>query len=169
MPPRFLLMVFLPLGLITAFLFIKNKKSQLYTAIPKQNVIYFQSFRIVVELMIHATFIAGIFPIETTYEGYNYEIAIGLIAPIVAYGVYKRSWWSEKVVLIFNYLGLATLGIIIFIVINLLYAPSFWGDTAPRMGQDFTRIPYLLIPGFLAPVAIFAHIFSIIQIRKSRK
>jgi hypothetical protein len=169
MPPRFLLLVFLPITIITAFIFIKNRKSPIFESIPKQKVLYFQSFRIVVELMILATYLEGVFPVETTFEGYNYEIIVGLLAPIITYAVYSKKWLSENVALAFNYLGLATLAIIIFIVITSLYLPSFWGDSVPRIGEAFSHVPYLLLPGFLAPAAIFAHIFSIMQIRKSKQ
>lgn len=169
MPPRFLLMIFLPMALITAYIFIKNRNSQIYHTIPKQNVIYFQSFRIFVEIAIMATYLEGVLPIETTFEGFNYEIIIGIIAPIVAYFVYTKKRLSEQVALVFNYIGLGTLAVIIFIVITSLYFPKFWRESATLISQDFTRVPYLLLPGFLAPIAIFAHIFSIIQIRKSRK
>ncbi len=169
MPPRFLLLIFLPIAIITAIIFIKNKNSAIFEVIPKQKVIYFQSFRIIVELMILSTYLEGIFPVETTFEGYNYEIIIGLLAPIVAYLVYTKKRLSENVALVFNVAGLLTLGIIIFIVITSLYLPSVWGDSLPRISEEFSHVPYLLLPGFLAPMAIFAHIFSIVQIRKSKR
>lgn len=169
MPPRFLLLIFLPISIITAIIFFKNNKSAIFTTIPKQKVIYFQSFRIVVELMILSTYLEGVFPIETTFEGYNYEIIIGLLAPLVAYFVYTKKRLSENVALAFNVAGLITLAIIIFIVITSLYAPSIWGDSLPRISEEFSHVPYLLLPGFLAPMAIFAHIFSIVQIRKSKR
>ncbi|NOQ73984.1 MAG: hypothetical protein GQ574_18405 [Crocinitomix sp.] len=169
MPPRFLLMIFLPIAIITVFIFIKNRKSPIFEAIPKQKILYFQSFRIVVELVILATYLEGVFPVETTFEGYNYEIIVAILAPIVAYAVYSKKWLSENVALAFNYLGLATLAIIIFIVITSLYFPSVWGNSAPRIAEEFSHVPYLLLPGFLAPAAIFAHIFSIMQIRKTKQ
>ena len=121
------------------------------------------------ELAILETYLEGVFPIETTFEGYNFEIVVGIIAPILAYFVYTKKCVSENVALLFNFLGLFTLAIIIFIIITSLYAPSVWGESAPRITVEFSQVPYLLLPVFLAPVAIFAHIFSIIQIRKSRK
>ncbi len=154
--------------IIAIVLLVKNRKSDLFHVIPKKDIIYFQSFRIVVELVILATFLDGVFPIETTFEGYNYEIVIGLIAPVIAYGVYRKNWFPEFVVVLFNITGLITLSIIIFIVITSLYFPSVWGDNVPVINERFSHMPYLLLPGFLAPVAIFAHVFSLMQIRKTK-
>lgn len=169
LPPRFPLLIFLPLALTFLFIFIMNRKSPVFNAISKANVIHFQSFRIIIEWVILATYLEGVFPIETTFEGYNYEIVIGALAPLVAYGVYRKQWFSEKLALWFNFLGLTTLAIIIFIVITSLYIPEFWGDSSPRIREQFTKVPYLFLPGLIAPIAIFTHIFSIIQIRKSLK
>lgn len=168
LPPRFPLCVFLPLLLTAVFILVRNRKSALYQVIPKSGVLYFQSFRVLVEWVILFTYFEGVFPVETTFEGYNFEIVTGLLAPVVAFGVYRKRWFSEKWALYFNYAGLVTLAIIIFIVMSSLYYPQFWGDTEPRIKAAFSEVPYLFLPGFLAPMAIFAHIFSIIQIRKSR-
>ena len=169
MPPRFLLLIFLPLIIILTIIFIRNRKKAIFNAIPKEKVIYFQSFRILVELLILSTYLEGVFPIETTFEGYNFEIVVAILAPIVAYLVYTKKRLSENVALAFNFLGLATLGIIIFIVITALYVPDFWGAQEPKIKEDFSHIPYLFLPGFIAPAAIFAHIFSILQIQKSKR
>lgn len=169
LPPRFPLCVFLPLLLTLVFILLRNRNSMLYQVIPKSGVLYFQSFRVLVEWVILFTYFEGVFPVETTFEGYNFEIFTGLLAPVVAFGIYRKKWFSEKWALYFNYAGIATLGIIVFIVMSSLYYPQFWGDTEPRIKAVFSELPYLFLPGFLAPMAIFAHVFSIIQIRKSCK
>lgn len=163
LPPRFPIAVFLPTVMLF-FLFIKRNKFML-TAIPPAWFIYFQSFRIVVELLIHATVLEGILPKQASFTGYNYEIVIGLSAPIVALAFHKK-WLSHKIVLVWNYIGLSTLGVIIFIVISSYYFPSIWGYSSTPVAKEFVQLPYLLLPGFLAPVAIFVHILSIMQLRK---
>jgi len=169
MPPRFPLFVFLPLVVLSIVIFARKANKELIQAVPKSHVIYFQSFRIFVELTILATYYEGIFPIETTFEGYNYEIIIGLIAPLVAYLVYSKKVLKEWGALLFNIAGLATLLIIIGIVITSLYFPAVWGSKPPVILPEFTTIPYLLLPGFLAPIALFTHVLSIIQIMRSKK
>ena len=68
---------------------------------------------------------------------------------------------------IWNILGIIMVGIVGFVIATSTYFPSIWGSEAPLVSLDFFRYPYILIPGFLAPTAIFIHVVSLIQLRKT--
>ena len=56
---------------------------------------------------------------------------------------------------------------IIVLFITTTFTPSVWGATTTLMSLRITEFPFMLVPGFLMPAAVFIHILSIIRIRKS--
>ncbi len=165
LPPKFPLLIFLPL-LIGFFVFYrKAKNSPVIKAIPDVWPVYFQSFRIVVELILLSTFYAGIIPKSATFEGLNFDILMGISAPFVAY-FFVRENASKGVLYLWNILGVGMVLFVGYIIASSMYFPETWGSEIPIVDMKFIEIPYLLLAGFLAPLAIFMHIVSLIQLRK---
>ncbi len=163
-PPRFPLLVFIPTLLCIIFVPYINRNSPLVKALPKSWPVYYQTFRIFVEITIYYTFIAGIIPIQTTFEGYNYDILIGLTAPIIGYLAFQKKWLSEHALLIWNIVGILVLASVIVIAMTSFFAPQLWGSETPLIAKEFTILPYLLLASFLAPSALFMHSLSIVQL-----
>lgn len=90
LPPKFLIFVFIPVILIMVYFFNLIKKSKLYEWIPKSWPIYYQSFRVAMEVIILMTFKAGIIPIQATFQGYNFEIVFAITAPIIGYFTFVK-------------------------------------------------------------------------------
>ena len=165
LPPKFLLLIFLPLMIGFVVFYRRSKNSRVIKAIPKVWPVYFQSFRIGVEVLILYTFYAGILPQTATFEGLNFDVLMGLSAPFVAYflvGMKK----SKMIQFIWNILGILMVLFVAFIVATSMYIPEFWGSETPLVRMSFVEMPFLLLAGFLAPLAIFMHIVSLIQLRK---
>jgi len=47
------------------------------------------------------------------------------------------------------------------------FVPSIWGSSTPLANEGVFSFEFMLVPGFLMPSAVFMHILSIIQLRKS--
>ena len=166
MPPRIPLLLVLPAFIVMIIFFTGSRNKQLITATPHSWLIYLQSFRRIVELLIWGLFLKGVLPKAATFEGYNFDILIGLTAPLVAYLAFNKRIISSTVVLIWNFAGFITLAIVVFILLSHAYFPAFWHGQSSILGNGIGIFPYTYLAGFFMPLAVFLHIFSIIKIRQ---
>ncbi|WP_400078693.1 hypothetical protein [Winogradskyella sp. R77965] len=163
-PPRFPIFVIFPLFTFTGIVLYKNRKSKMFSVIPESWAVYFQSFRIFVELLFVATVGIGFLHPEVTIEGYNYDMVFAFTAPIIGYLVFNAKKLPRKVALIWNYIGLVVLASIIGLFITTIFIPSLWGSEISLAPMEIVKFPYILVAGFLMPLAVFVHVFSIIQL-----
>lgn len=170
LPPRIPLLLVLPAFTFMAYFFRSNRFTAIINATPASWLIYAQSFRIAVELMLAGMFMHGLLPKAATFEGYNYEIVIGITALLVGYFGYIRHSFSSTFILLWNVAGLCTLATVVFIIISYAYNPVMWPGADSHFIEHFGAFPYTLLAGFLMPLAVFMHIFSIVKIvRKTRQ
>lgn len=167
LPPRFPLLIMLPAFVFVIVVLRLKRNTEIVKNVPLHFPVLFESFRIPVELLLHGTFIAGLIPIQTTYSGYNFEIFFAISAIIVGLLVYK-GLISNKLILLWNIIGLCFLATILGIFMTAIFYPAFWRETSPMVSLDLGTMPYMLVPGFYVPLAIFMHGFSIIQVTKKK-
>lgn len=165
-PPRFPIFLIAPAFLFTGIILYKNKSSKMFGVIPKSWAIYAQTFRIVVKSLFVATVAAGLLHKEATIEGYNFDMVFAFTSPIIGYLVFNTKKLSKSVALYWNYLGLLVLSSVIFVFITTIYFPQIWGSDVPLAPIEMTGFPFTFVASFLMPVAVFVHIFSIIQLNK---
>jgi hypothetical protein len=165
MPPKFPILVFLPLVVGMIVFYSRKKNSAILHSIPRAWPIYFQSFRIAVELLILFTFFEGILPQSATFEGMNFDVLMGLSAPFVGMYVAKHPN-SKTIQYVWNALGICMVLFVAFIIASSIYFPTIWNSDTPIVSMRFLEMPYLLLAGYLAPMAIFVHVLSLAQLRK---
>ena len=165
-PPRFALAFIIPSFIFTGVFLYRNRKQQWINSIPEHWIIYFQSFRILVETLFFFSLAEGILNAQVTIEGYNFDMLFAFTAPLIAFLVYTKKVLSRKIVLYWNYLGLAVLASVIFLFISSIYKPEIFGSSSPLVPLEAFTYPYILVAGFLMPVAVFLHILSIIQLKQ---
>ena len=159
-PPRIL---FLPLTCLLTLIILNrfSKFKELILSIPLWLPILIQSFRILVEASLWQLHRDGLIPIQMTFDGRNFDIFIGVTAPVLAFLVFRKMI-SSSVILVWNFVGLGLL-------INVMgtAATSIPGRLhLDWPGEPLTLIggfPYVWIPGFLAPFAVALHVISIRQ------
>lgn len=166
LPPRFAILLILPLFAFTGIFLRINRNKFWIKTIPTIWITAYQSFRILIETIFVYTVAAGILHKNVTIEGYNYDMVFGYTAPIIAIIIYKSRELPKRLLLVWNYLGLAVISVIIFLFISTIYFPEMYGPGVGFSTTDFTMYPYVLVPGFLMPSAVFMHVLSIIQLRK---
>ena len=165
LPPRIPLFMIFPLFLFTIIFLNRNKKSMLLQAIPIHIPIAYQSFRAIIEWLFYSTFLQGILPVQVTFEGANYDVLLGISAIVM--GIYAfRKEASKKLLILWNYIGIGIVMFAAFTFITSFYFPSIWGLENSEMPQKFNQFPFLLLPSFFMPSAIFMHILSIIQLKQ---
>jgi len=169
LPPRFVVFLIIPAFTFIGITVYRLRNSGVLTAIPPSWLIYYQSFRIVIESLFVATVGIGVLHPEVTFKGYNFDIIFALTAPFVAYLVFSRNALPQKAALYWNYLGLAVIASIIFLFLTTTYLPSLYGSSTSMINTEFLDFPYPLVPAFLMPSAVFVHTLSIVQLRKLSK
>ena len=167
LPPRFVLLLIFPAFLFTGIFIYRNRNNTWLKHIPKSWLIFIQTFRIAVETLFVFSVTAGVLHPNVTIEGYNFDMFIGISAPIVGL-LFLREMVSEKVLVIWNYLGLLVLATVIFVFMTTIFAPGIYGFESTPMPMEFTHYPYTLVAGFLMPVAVFVHILSIVQLTREK-
>ena len=132
-------------------------------AVPLSILLGAQTFRVGVELFLHQLWLDGMAPRMLTYAGANFDMAVGLSAPIVAWG-YWRGHIGERAALAWNVVGLALLANIALRA--LLTAPGPLNLVHAEIPNiAIGTFPFTYIPGFFAPLALVLHVLAIRALR----
>lgn len=167
-PPLFALAFIVPSFIFTGLFLYRNRNQKWIQSIPEHWIIYFQSFRIIVEILFVLSLAQGVFNYQVTIEGYNFDLIFALSAPLIAFLVYNKKVLSRKWILVWNYIGLGVLASVIILFLTSIYLPGIYGSETPILPLEAMTYPYVLIAGFLMPTAVFLHVLSILQIIKYR-
>jgi len=165
-PPKFLLLLILPAFLFTGVFIYKNRNNTWIHNIPEHWLIYYQSFRMLIETLFVFSVVQGIVHYHMTIEGYNFDLIFSGSASIIAFLVFKKRMLSKKVAIWWNYIGLGVIAIIIFLVQSAIYLPEIYGSETILLPKQFVMYPYVLVAGFLMPSAVFIHVLSIVQLSR---
>ena len=159
-PPKMLIALVIPLVAIVWAVRTKEVKEILLHT-PPQSIIWIQSFRIVVEILIWRLFVDNLAPIQMTFEGRNFDILTGLTAVVVAILV-KNKKISSPLVIAWNFAGLAILVNIVTIAILSMPTPIrvFMNEPANTI---VTKFPVVWLPALLVPLAYGLHFLSLRQ------
>jgi hypothetical protein len=162
LPPRFAFSV-LPPVLFILYLAGSGRVSRLLTALPAGWLIGPQVFRVAVEVVLWLLFLEQRVPVQMTFEGLNYDILVGLTAPVVALYMTRNPDRKTVVGVVWNILGLALL--LNIVIIAILSAPTpfrfFMNEPANTIIADW---PFIWLPGFVVPMAFLLHVFSLKQL-----
>jgi len=167
LPPRIFIAVFPSIILILSLLFSKSF-FKVIQQIPPAWLIYIQSFRIILELVLWMGFIAGFIPFQMTFEGFNYDIVVGITALMGGFVFFARGRFRKLEAFIWNIFGIMLL--INIVTIAVISTPSpfriFFNEPANTIIAYF---PFIWLPGFLVPFALAMHLFSLKQILYHQK
>ena len=166
-PPRpaLALLIPLPIMLIVAF---SRKGTQLLQSVPPQWMVWMQSFRIAVELLLLLAFLKNRLPVQMTFEGMNFDILSGLFALPVGYFLAKRKSYATRLAVVYNVAGFLLLLNILVIAVLSMPTPFryFMNEPSNTLVAEF---PFILLPGILVPIAYTMHIFSLRQLLSRKR
>ncbi|MCB0166404.1 MAG: hypothetical protein KDI79_19395 [Anaerolineae bacterium] len=160
-PPRLAVFGILPvLAIFIASPFLLAKIKPFTRSLSLEGLTYLHTIRFPVEIVLLWLFTYGAIPKLMTFEGRNFDILVGITAPLVAYVCFTRKIASPKLALVWNFISLAFL---LNIVINaLLAAPTPLQQFAfdqPNIAVAY--FPFIWLGVFVVPVVYLAHIVSI--------
>lgn len=166
MPPRFL-GVLIPIFASIIWLFTSQQGTIFIDRLNLRTLTYLHTLRIAVEWTIFGLYVCGAVPEIMTYEGRNFDIFSGVSAPIIAYLYFDKKKIGKRILLAWNILCLLILMNIIYHGILSVPTPfQKYGLDQPNVAM--LRFPYLFIPGFVAPLMLFAHLVAIRRLMKSK-
>jgi hypothetical protein len=162
-PPRFIIILLVPMITLVWSLLISKITKQLLILIPPQTIINLQVFRVFVEILLWMLFIQNLLPIQMTFEGRNFDIIAGITAPLVAYLAYSKNLLSKNMVIAWNFICLGLLLNIVLTAILSMPTPFRYFMNEPS-NTVVTEFPIIFLPGFLVPLAYGLHFLSIRQL-----
>lgn len=169
LPPRLFIFVILPSFLLIFFIIKRLYKSKMLYLLSPQKLTVIQLYRVAIELLFIGSVHAGLLNREVTFEGYNFDLLFAISSLFIYVLVYQYKRVPEKIIVYWNYLGLAVIASILFLFTTSIYFPVFWGTTTPLMPAGFAGFYFLLVPSLLMPLAVFIHILSIVYFKKVRR
>jgi len=125
-------------------------------ATPIAWLIGLQSFRMVVEILLHQGYLAGFVPPQMTWEGRNWDILTGLTAIPVAC-LAARKLLPRWAAVLWNLAGFALL-INIMSVATLSIPSSFRHFQNEPANTFIAQFPYIWLPTVLVPTAWIGHL-----------
>lgn len=160
-PPRMMIVL---AGAMALFAFATTRPiaRRLLDAAPKHWPIAIQTMRIPIELVLWGLFAAGKLPVQMTFEGRNFDILVGLTAPLVALAV-ARGWIGTRGAVVWNFASFGLLLNIMGIAVTTMPGPLHL-DWPGVSNVIVTTPPFVWLPAFLVPVAFFGHVLSLRQL-----
>ena len=147
LPPKLL---FVPLtGIFIALLIsFSNWFTDVLKVTPPQWLVYFQSYRILVELVMWLTCIWGLLPQQLTFEGFNFDIITGILSLPVGWVLANRKPYARMSAIIYNIVGLLLLFNVVTIAVLSMPTPmrQFMNEPANTIVGQF---PFIFLPGVL--------------------
>ena len=154
--PPGIVYILLPVFLYIAFGLLRSRTPIL---VPVFLLLSVQVFRVGVELFLHQLWRDGVVPKMLTFEGANFDILVGLSAPLIAW-ISTRGRRGLQLALGWSWLGLLILANTAARFILTTPGPLHLLHTEiPNLAPG--TFPYAFIPGFFAPLAVILHILAI--------
>lgn len=158
-PPAFMPAV-LATNLLAAYFALFYKPLQELKQGQMKFVVAIQTFRLPLELIFVWLLSLNLLPKQMTFEGLNFDVLVGLTAPIIAYFGYHKNILPRWALIGWNFIGLGLLANIVTIAI--LSAPTnFQVFTNLPHNTIVLQAPYHFIPFFLVPLALFGHLYAL--------
>jgi hypothetical protein len=159
--------IFLPL--VAGFVLFWRWKllRRVVEAVPQQWIAGVQFFRVegAIFLVLYA---AGRLPREFAWPAGVGDIAVGLLAPIVAIAYARRSNRAAGWLIAWNLLGISDL--VVALTTGFLTSPSKLQMLAfDRPNQLMGILPLVMIPVFLVPLALLLHSASLQKLRQENR
>ena len=119
--------------------------------------------RVPVEIVLYLLMLQNMVPEVMTFGGRNFDILCGLTAPVVYYFGYRRQWLGKSFLIAWNFASLFLLGnIVVTAVLSAPFRFQQFGFDHPDIALFY--FPFVWLPCFVVPAALFAHLVSLRQL-----
>lgn len=161
-PPHILFPVVVNLGLF-ALGFFTPLGRKFMDSVSLKTLLWVHLVRIPVELSLYWLAQSKQVPWSMTFQGYNFDIAFGLTAPLIIW-LYSKQRLSDKLFMIWNVLGLVSILAVFVRGGGAVPSPwQVWDFNQPNYAV--LHFPFVWLPSFLAMVVIFTHMVALRRLR----
>ncbi len=165
LPPKIFLLGILPFILFGLYLFNSKKGKNFIDSLSIEKLCYLNLVRIPVEFVLLWLYLQKTIPQILTFEGWNFDIIMGLTAPIIIHFGYRKKNISKKLILAWNVIGVLLLAFVFIIaVLSAPYSLQQLAFDQPNIG--LLKFPFSWLPTFIVPIVIIGHLISIRQLTK---
>lgn len=156
-PPPPALLLLLGQSILTAVILFSSRGTALVTHLALGAVVLLQSFRIVVEYLLHRLYLEGVVPVQMTYAGRNFDIVTGITGLALGLLLVRGRILPRWVVLGWNILGLLLLANIVGTAALSTPVPfRVFTEGPPNLLPS--TLPWIWLPSFLVQVALGSHL-----------
>jgi len=162
-PPRFAL-VLLPTTLLMIYGLLPKQQEWFFKARDTRVSTFLHSVRLPVEIVLYQLFVYKMIPELMTFEGRNYDIIMGITAPVIGW-MFLREQISKTLLLGWNIIGLF---LVLFILFNGILSAELpfqqFGFDQPNRGINYFL--FVLLPATIVPIVVWTHLSDILKLRK---
>lgn len=159
-PFAFVIVGLVAIALILAFGRVGTRLAQY---IPLWALVAIQSFRLPLELAMHALTERGIMPVQMSYGGRNLDIVTGATAIGVAI-LLRMGYSGRRLALVWNVVGLGLLVNVVSVAIASMPLFRAFGDD--RVVTFVTYPPFVWLPAVMVLAALAGHLVIFRAIRR---
>jgi hypothetical protein len=155
----------LPILIGSLLLWRSDTVARLVDAVPQQWLIGVQLYRALGVIFL-ILYVAGKLPALFAWPAGVGDIAIGLLAPVVALAYARAPRDTVGLVRTWNVLGI--LDLVVAVTTGFITAPSFIQPVVVQPSSELmTMLPMVLIPVYLVPLSIMLHIASLAKLHRT--
>ena len=163
-PPPPALLVLLGQTILTVVIIFSSRGTALASSLALGAVVLLQSFRIVVEFLLHRLYLEGVVPVQMTYSGRNFDIVTGITGLILGALLVRGRMLPRAVLLGWNVLGLLLLANIVGVAALSTPVPfRVFTEGPPNLLPS--TLPWIWLPSFLVQVALGSHLLVFRMLR----
>jgi len=165
-PPRFAL-VLIPSAIWLIWEFTTLNKRRVISQRNLNISPFLHMVRLPMEIVLWQLYIHGTIPELMTFEGRNFDIVMGITAPVIGW-LYIKGNLSLKVLRIWNVVGLI---LILFIMTNGILSAELPIQmfALDQPNKALTYFPFVLLPSIIVPLVIYTHVTDLIKINRLLK
>lgn len=122
---------------------------------------FLNTVRLPIEIILLELYLNKMIPQLMTFEGRNFDVVLGITAPIVGY-LYLKKRISKIKLIAWNVIGVF---FICFILVNAILSSELpfqqFAFDQPNRALNF--FPFILLPAVIVPIVIWTHITDFIK------
>ncbi|MEO8841179.1 MAG: hypothetical protein ABI591_03325 [Kofleriaceae bacterium] len=155
-PPHLIVAVGPPL-LAILVMFVAGRR--FVERLPLQTLTYLHLVRAGVGFVLFGLAMSKLVPIDMTFAGHNFDIAIGFTAPVLGNLAFLEPTPARKPLLVWNVIALGFL--VYVVVVAVLSAPlPFQQFNFDRPNIAILQFPFVWLPGFVVPIVLASHLVA---------
>ncbi len=163
LPPKIVGFGVLPTILAICLLFFSKSGRRFIDSMSIKKLTYLNLVRIPVEFVLLWLYLHKLVPVNLTFEGWNFDIAMGLTAPFIIYFGFIKHRLSRSIILGWNLIGI---GMLVFVFVLAVLASPF---PLQQLAFDQPNIallffPFSWLPTFIVPLVILGHLICVRQL-----